>query len=167
MARVRTLPSSATGTNLHCFMNRWVRTFSSTGTVGYSAPEILWMFKWSDKTARQSRSEMYPRSTSIFPSFSRDSAWRFRAVRSSSSSTRPRSRKTCPTRLRDLSASTLILNDLHPLLELFPAIFLVSQLVQISLESPQYHGLVLILIAREVPVFDKHHHADRLIFSQL
>src|SRR5688572_19532133 len=101
---------------------------------------------------------MYPRSTSIFPSFSRDSDWRLRAVRSSSSSTRPRSRKICPTKLRDLSASTLILNDLHPLLEFFPAIFLVRQFVQIALESPQDHSLVLTLISREIPVLDEDHH---------
>src|SRR5213592_793704 len=89
------------------------------------------------------------------------------AVRSSSSSTRPRSRKTSPISLRDLKEATLILNDFHPLPQFFPAILLARQFVQVLFISTKDDGLALTLFVRKIPIFNKSNDRHGFVFAHL
>src|SRR6266540_307664 len=167
MASVSTLFSSTTGTNLHCFMNRWVRTSSMTGACGYCAPVTTAIFRCSERTARQSLSETYPRSTRVLPNFSRESNWTLSAVRSSSSSISPLCRKTSPTSLRDFSAETLILNDFNPLFEFLEAVLLARQFVDVFFKGAHDNSPAYTLFVREAAILKESYNRDRLVPGKL
>src|SRR5438034_5283566 len=138
-----------------------------TGACGYWAPVTVGIFRCSERTARQSLSETYPRSTRVLPNFSRESNWTLSAVRSSSSSISPLCTKTSPMSLCDFRAETLILNDFNPLFEILKAVLLARQFVDVLFKGAHYNSPAYTLFVREAAILKESYNRDRLVLWKL